>query len=314
MAKSSPAVKKTPKGTSAKGTVGQAEVKKTGGGGARRPSSGPAKGTPQSVGGAAAKPTKPVALKPGATKPVPTKPVPAKPAPTKKPAAAGPAPKPLRLSLKELLGRLESAGTEAGRTQLSKQGVMGESFGAPRAEIDRLASAIGSDHDLAEGLWQTGNFDGMFLASRLVVASRLTRADLERWVRRVNSYPTAVLMAGIAARTRDALTCVRDWTESTREFVRACGYEALAGMLAAGAPVGDDELADFLTHIVNEIHASPNRAKHAMNGAVIAIGVHRGTLREAAIKTAGRIGTVKVDHGESGGATPDASEAIRAGV
>ena len=41
-----------------------------------------------------------------------------------------------------------------------------------------------------------------------------------------------------------------------------------------------------------------------MNGALIAIGVRNAALRAAAEATAGRIGIVKVDHGETGCVTP----------
>jgi hypothetical protein len=69
-------------------------------------------------------------------------------------------------------------------------------------------------------------------------------------------------------------------------------------------------LKQVLATIEREIHRSPNRARHAMNGAVIAIGTFKPSLRKKALETARRIGKVEVDHGETSCKTPDASSSI----
>jgi hypothetical protein len=51
-----------------------------------------------------------------------------------------------------------------------------------------------------------------------------------------------------------------------------------------------------------------------MNSALIAIGVYRESLRDAAIQAARRIGIVEVDHGETDCKTPDAENYIRKAV
>ena len=48
-----------------------------------------------------------------------------------------------------------------------------------------------------------------------------------------------------------------------------------------------------------------------MNMALISIGLYNDSLRPAALAAAGRIGTVHVDHGETGCQTPDAAAYIQ---
>jgi hypothetical protein len=82
-------------------------------------------------------------------------------------------------------------------------------------------------------------------------------------------------------------------------------------VLACARRDGRDDISDadcraILKTIEKEIHDSPNRARHAMNSALIAIGIYRPALTQEAIAAARRIGKVEVDHGETSCVTPDA--------
>jgi hypothetical protein len=93
--------------------------------------------------------------------------------------------------------------------------------------------------------------------------------------------------------------------------VRQTGYVALASFLRSGDPaLSDAACRRWLKQIEREIHGSPNRSRHAMNGALIAVGVFRPELAPEAVAAAGRIGTVEVDHGETGCKTPAAAPYI----
>jgi hypothetical protein len=75
--------------------------------------------------------------------------------------------------------------------------------------------------------------------------------------------------------------------------------------------IDDDELRELLGRIEREIHAQKNFTKHAMNMALIAIGVRNAGLQKEALRVAKSIGKVEVDHGETSCRTPDAAEYIR---
>ena len=93
---------------------------------------------------------------------------------------------------------------------------------------------------------------------------------------------------------------------SPREYYRACGYTVLASALKNGVDVPDEDCRRYLRTIEGEIHTSPNRARHSMNSAVIAIGIYKSTLTVEAKASAARVGNVVVDHGDTACKTPDA--------
>jgi hypothetical protein len=94
---------------------------------------------------------------------------------------------------------------------------------------------------------------------------------------------------------------------SSEEFTREIGYGILSAILKDEPDsLSDADAGKILKTIENEIHASPNWARYAMNGALISIGVFKPSCRNEAIDAAKRIGKVKIDHGETTCKTPDA--------
>lgn len=70
--------------------------------------------------------------------------------------------------------------------------------------------------------------------------------------------------------------------------------------------MSDKDAEKVLATIERRIHRSPNWARYAMNGALIAIGVYKPSLRVHALEVAKSIGKVEVDHGDTCCKTPDA--------
>jgi hypothetical protein len=68
----------------------------------------------------------------------------------------------------------------------------------------------------------------------------------------------------------------------------------------------NDYFIERLKEIEARLESSPNRTRHTMNGALIAIGSRNSTLRKRATAAARRVGSVDVDHGETSCVTPEA--------
>ena len=99
---------------------------------------------------------------------------------------------------------------------------------------------------------------------------------------------------------------MKAWMKSNKQYIRQSGYSVLASSLVNGVDVSVSDCRLYLKTIEKEIHASANRAKHAMNMALIAIGIYKSALTKPAMAAAKRIGKVEVDHGETACKTPDA--------
>jgi 3-methyladenine DNA glycosylase AlkD len=187
------------------------------------------------------------------------------------------------------------------------ENVYGVSFG----DLRPLGKKLGTDHGLALALWESGNADARCLATMVADPAVMTRQEADAWVEDIDYYLHADLVGGLVARMPFALGAIDDWTRSPEDFVRQTGYVALASHLRAGGPpLSDAACRRWLKRIEREIHRSPNRSRHAMNGALIAIGVFRPELAADAVAAAERIGRVEVDHGETGCRTPAAAAYI----
>ena len=86
---------------------------------------------------------------------------------------------------------------------------------------------------------------------------------------------------------------------------------ALGGYASEPDALTKAEARELLADIEKRIHSSPNRVKYSMNTAMIALGSYVPGLEAEAVKVAGRIGQVEVDHGLTSCQTPLAAPYIR---
>jgi 3-methyladenine DNA glycosylase AlkD len=214
------------------------------------------------------------------------------------------------MTFEQVMSHLKKAGTAQNVKVYRNHGAKGELYGVSFADLGKLKKQIRVDHALALKLWETGNVDARTMATMIADPSKMTAAVLDRWVNDVDYYGLAGMVSSMAACTPLAQNRATKWMKSKKEFVRQCGYSTLASALKEGVEIDDSECAAILTTIEKDIHASPNRARYAMNNALIAIGVYRPSLKEAAIAAARRIGKVEVDHGATSCQTPDAAAYI----
>jgi len=216
-----------------------------------------------------------------------------------------------------VLKELEKAGTAANRKALAASGVKGEAFGTPDATIASLAKKIGSDHELAHELWKSGNFDARVLATMIADPRQLNAAQVDRWARDAGNGLVAEAAARVAARAAAINAGVKfadakRWSDSPDEWIGTLGWTMIAVLSEEGVLPERDSTA-ALDRIERGIATAKNRTRHAMNLALIGIGVGIVSLRERALGIAEKVGKVEVNLGKPGEATPDAHAAISKG-
>lgn len=204
---------------------------------------------------------------------------------------------------REVLAELKELGTAQNRKVYGRHGVTGELYGVSYAHLKKLEKRYRGEHELALELWESGVHDARILATQIADSGALTAKVLDAWLRAVDNHVLADAVAQAAARSSKAVRCAERWRARKKEWPAATGwnlYGRLVGELVAA------QHQATLVEIEERIHDSPNRVRHAMNGALIAIGSEGGALQKAAVAAAKRIGTVEVDHGETGCKTPAA--------
>ena len=179
-------------------------------------------------------------------------------------------------------------------------------YGVSFANLGKLKKRIGVDHELALELWQSGNADAQALAAMISDPAQLKTSTANSWASEAAYGPLPSLVASLVARSPLALKKLDQWTRARKEKVQETGYFVCSALLCQGEELDDAYCRELLKTIEASIHTAPNRAKHAMNMALISIGVYCPKMTKAAIAAAKRIGKVVVDHGETSCKTPAA--------
>lgn len=213
-----------------------------------------------------------------------------------------------RLTLAEVMRELERAGSAQTRKTYTRHGAPEPMFGVSFATLKALTKRIGVDHELALGLWATGNFDARNLAVKVVDPARLSPSEMDRWV--AEGSPSRMCggyVAMLAAETPHGRAKAEAWLGSRDEKVRQAGWVLLGQLAQRDVSAPDAGFVKRVEEIEQRIHTAPNAEREAMNGALIALGGRNAALRQRVLAAAKRIGPVEVDHGDTACQTPDAA-------
>lgn len=218
-----------------------------------------------------------------------------------------------KLAPADVLARLEKLGKPGTRATYERHAGSKDiaAFGVSFADIEKLRKEIQQDHDVALALWESGRFEARVIATMVADPARVTAALADRLIGDTRHAQFGYFVAELVAASPVADAVMRKWMRSKAEIVKTAGYAVLGSLFRLKTPPPEDFCAGVLETIEREIHGSPNRARYAMNGALIAIGGGGSpALRERALAAAKRIGKVDVDHGDTACETPDAATYI----
>ncbi len=205
-----------------------------------------------------------------------------------------------------VLDELRALGTEQNRKTYARHGITAEIYGVSYANLYKLQKRIKVDHALARELWASGVHDARILATMIADPQQTDAAMIDAWSQDLGNYVITDALAGFVARTGPAHAQMAEWLQADDEWLCTAGWSLLGQLALHDRTLPDAFFAPYLTRIERDLHGSKNRVRHAMNNALIAIGVRNAELEQQAIEVAGRIGKVKVDHGATSCKTPDA--------
>ena len=209
------------------------------------------------------------------------------------------------------LAALKAAGTAQNRKIYTRHGAPAPLFGVSFAVLRGMGKQLGIDHALARELWASGNTDARCLATLVGDPTRLDADVADAWATATRYHVLADLVAELVSRSPLAIDRMSQWVASTDEWVARCGWAVMSQLATKQPDVPDAAFTPYLTIIERRIHDAPNRAREAMNGALIAIGSRSAELAAPALAAARRIGPVEVDHGETGCQTFEAVSDIQ---
>ena len=202
-------------------------------------------------------------------------------------------------TVNQVLKSLKAKGSEQTRKIFARHGADGgDLYGVKVADMKVIAKTIKGDQQLALALYDTGNYDAMYLAGMVADGTQMAKKELEAWARQASWQMIAeYTVPWVASESEYGRALANKWIKQKKEHVASAGWNTWSGIVTT---VPDDELdmaelKALLKLIEQNIDAAPNRVRYCMNGFVIAVGSYCPALSKQAKATAKKLGKVAVD-------------------
>jgi len=218
------------------------------------------------------------------------------------------------MTAKEILAELKPLGSDSYKSVMSNHGVKEPCFGVKISDLKKIQKRIKKDYQLALDLYDTGNYDAMYLAGLIADDARMTKKDLQRWIANATHRPLAgFTVPWVAAGSPHGWELALEWIDSKKALHAEAGWATLRSLVS----IKDDseldlaELKRLMERVRKTVHQAPNDVRFSMNGFVIAVGSYVKPLTDTATQIGEKIGPVTVDMGKTSCQVPFAPDYIR---
>jgi 3-methyladenine DNA glycosylase AlkD len=217
------------------------------------------------------------------------------------------------MTLSQVLAELKAKGKEQTRKTYARHGIDIPMFGVSVADLKVIAKKIKGDQALALELYDTGNYDAMYLAGIVADGSQMTKRQLEHWAQQTTCDAIcSYALAGVACESEHARELAMKWIDSKKASTALSGWSTYSCIVATRPDdeLDLDEVQQLLDRVMAEIHAAPDKVRYAMSCFVISVGTYAKPLLKQAKAAAKKIGAVKVDMGDTACKVPLATDYI----
>ncbi|CAN5205594.1 DNA alkylation repair protein [soil metagenome] len=217
------------------------------------------------------------------------------------------------MTAQEIMIELQSLGDENTKRIWLKHGIKEPFFGVKIQDLKPIEKKIKKDYQLAKNLFATGNADAMYLAGLIADDEKMTREDLQTWVKAaVSSNISDFAVPWVACGGQYGYELALVWINSDVDYIAQAGWATLAGWVAVkpDAELDIPAYSSLLKRVEQNIHKVSDGVRKKMNGFIISVGAYVAALTDEANATAKAIGVVTVDANGTACKVPDAIEYI----
>lgn len=218
------------------------------------------------------------------------------------------------MTLQETMTELKALGNENIKKVLLKHGIVEPLFGVKVEHLKVIQKRVKMDYDLSNALYLTPNADAMYLAGLIADDAKMTKQDLQAWVKlAISKNISDYTVPWVAAGSKYGFELALEWIDSPEQHIAAAGWCTLSG-LAALKPDHELDLPAIkilLNQIEERLPNATSRERSAMNGFIIAVGTYIKGLTNDAMATAVKVGTLTRDKDGTASKVPDAIENIK---
>lgn len=219
------------------------------------------------------------------------------------------------MNAQEILAELKELGGESYKRLLMKNyGVKEPCFGVKIGDMKKIQKRVKMDYQLALDLFDTGNYDAMYLAGLIADDEKMTEKDLQRWVKSGNTgaLPGATV-PWVAAGSPHGWKLALEWIDSATTHIAVAGWSTLASLVAITPDTELDlkKLKQLIERVEKGIHKAPDLVRYAMNDFLISAGSYVPSLTECAVEAGEKAGKITAHLGNNSCQIPFAPEKIR---
>lgn len=204
--------------------------------------------------------------------------------------------------LQEIMLYLEEHGNEQTKKIFDNHGIPDPKFGVKVADLKVIQKKIKKNYALSMDLFETRNYDAMYLAGLIADENSITKADLVRWLE-LGHYESIACntVAWITAESNYGFELAREWMNDDDETTAAAGWAVWTSLIStkSNTELDINEIDGYLERILEVIHQERNQVKYQMNGFVIAAGGYIPELADKAKVYGEQIGKVDVYMGNT---------------
>lgn len=191
----------------------------------------------------------------------------------------------------EVLKYLKKNGSRKNIEGMKRFGIAApKAFGGNAPAIRKCAKEIGTDHILAQKLWDTGYHEARIIAALIADPEKTTKKLMERWVSQCDNWAVCDACCGeLFDYTPYAIAKAREWSSRKKEFVKRAGFVLMAELAVHNTELNDAVFISFFPLMIRESHDERNFVKKAVNWALRQIGKRNETLHPKALRIAKKL-------------------------
>ena len=201
------------------------------------------------------------------------------------------------MDTQEIIARIRSLGKESYKRVIMRHGAREPVYGASIADMKRIVKGIRKDYVLAKELYATGIYDAMYLAGLIADDGAMTREDLQTWAEQAYCPGLAEsTVPWVASESRFGTELADLWIEDPNPHIASAGWATYACLVLLKPDSELDllRLGSLLERVGKTIQSQSDRVRYCMNNFVSAVGSGVPSLTDQALRTADRMGEVKV--------------------
>ena len=188
----------------------------------------------------------------------------------------------------DILRKLEALSDPKAVEGMAKYGITpGRTYGVSIPNLRKIAKEIGTNHELAQQLWESGSRETRILASMIDDPEMVTEEQMETWAKDFGYWEICdQCCQNLFGNTEFAYQKCIEWSSNEQEFVKRAGLVLMSRLAFKYEKAEDKQFEGFFAILKREATDNRNYVKKAVNWALRQIGKRNLNLNKMAIDTA----------------------------